>query len=121
MKKNNCWENTSSSPCTESTTDKVVDKETGKTVSELLNEVNHLYLPFKNNTRRDTRNQVPGSRRRKGLWITYKSCKGNIITEYYIGDAFDDNSWGNSANWKSYLDKDTIIGLINDILDWYIV
>lgn len=120
MSKQNCWEKNGLPRCEPTTSENIVDSATGKTISELLNEVNHIYVPFINNTRRDTRNQIPASMRRKGLWITYISCKGNIITEYYTGDALDDNSWGSSDNWKYYLDKGLIKGLINEALDWYI-
>ena len=61
---------------------------------------NHIYLSFKDNSRAKTRQQIPEGNRHRGLYITYVSCANNVITEFYDGELFDDESWGNSNNWK---------------------
>lgn len=71
----------------------------GTNLKDILNQVNHIYLPFKNRTRRDTRLQVPNELRRRGLWVTYISCKGNIVTEWYNAQPTDNNNWVKNENW----------------------
>lgn len=99
--------------------DNVIDPATGKVLSAMLNEVNHLYVPFVNNTKKDTRLQVPFSMRRKGLWLTYVTCKGNSVTEWYNSDATDNKSWGDGGNWMPYLSKDVVSELVHNVLSWY--
>lgn len=97
----------------------VIDPETGKPLTDILNQENHLYLPFKNNTKKDTRLQVPFSMRRKGLWISYVTCRGNVVTEWYNSDATDNNSWGDGVNWIPYLSKDAVASMVKNVLSWY--
>lgn len=97
----------------------IKDLSTGKTLDKILEGYNHIYLPFKDNSKTFTRQQVPPSLRRKGLWITYVSCKGNVITEWYNSDDFSNKAWGDSKNWVPYLDKEVIKGIIKDLLSWY--
>lgn len=97
----------------------IKDLSTGKTLDKILEEFNHLYLPFKDNSKVLTRQQVPSNFRRKGLWITYVSCQGNVITEWYNSTDYSNAAWGNSDNWVPYLNKDSIQSLIDDVLKWY--
>ncbi len=97
----------------------IKDLSTGKTLDTILEEFNHIYLPFKDNSKTLTRQQVPNRLRRKGLWITYESCQGNVITEWYNSDDFSNKAWGDSANWIPYLNKEVVKGVLNEILSWY--
>lgn len=107
------------SPAT--TTDAVTDPKTGKVLSDILNDNsnNHIYLTFKDNSRAETRLQVPSNMRRKGLWVTYISCKNEVVTEWYNGDSIDDTAWKDSKNWTPYISKEYIESIVNDIIDWY--
>lgn len=108
----------------------------GTNLKDILNQVNHIYLPFKNRTRRDTRLQVPNELRRRGLWITYISCKGNIVTEWYNAQPTDNESWVKNENWtrlyntediqtivvkelETRIEKITTEILNNNQLNWY--
>lgn len=97
----------------------IKDLSTGKTLDEILNNVNHIYLPFKDNSKTNTRLQVPPKLRRKGLWITYESCKGNVVTEWYNSKDYSNRAWGNSSNWVEYLDKEIISEIVDEVNDWY--
>lgn len=102
------------------TIDSVVDRVTGETLEELLKKCNHLYLPFKDNSKALTRCQVPTNMRRRGLWITYVSCKGNVVTEWYNSDDFSSKAWGDNNNWIPYLDESLLKKLLKKLLAWYI-
>lgn len=108
----------------------------GTNLKDILNQVNHIYLPFKNRTRRDTRLQVPNELRRRGLWVTYISCKGNIVTEWYNAQPTDNESWIKNENWtrlyntediqtivvkelETRIEKITTEILNNNQLNWY--
>lgn len=78
----------------------VKDLSTGKTLDRILEDVNHIYLPFKYNSKALTRQQVPMNVRRKGLWITYTSCMDKITTEWYTSDDYSNSAWGNNENWE---------------------
>lgn len=97
----------------------IKDLSTGKTLDKILEQFNHIYLPFKDNSKALTRQQVPANIRRRGLWITYTSCKGNTVTEWYNSDDFSNKAWGDNNNWVPYLDKEVVKSLLNDILAWY--
>lgn len=99
--------------------DNVIDPITGKTLRDSLEQCNHLYLSFKDNSKAVTRNQVPLELRRKGLWITYNSCAGKIITEYYKSDDFSNREWGKNENWVPYLNSDIIRTYVEEALSWY--
>lgn len=101
------------------TIDNVIDPASGRPLTKLLNEVNHLYVPFVNNTKRDTRLQVPVSLRRKGFWLTYVTCKGTVITEWYNSDATDNASWGDGGNWIPYMSRDLVSSVVRNVLSWY--
>lgn len=91
----------------------------GVPLSEILNRVNHLYLPYKNRSNRDTRLQVPPELRRKGLWITYIKSKEEVVTEWYSSCDIRDAAFSCSSNWKSYLNKELIKEVIEQSLSWY--
>lgn len=97
----------------------IKDLSTDKTLDQILEGFNHIYLPFKGNSKTITRQQVPNKLRRKGLWITYRSCKGNVITEWYNSDDFSNKAWGDSANWVPYINKDMIKTVVSELLSWY--
>lgn len=97
----------------------IKDLSTGKTLDNILEEYNHIYLPFKDNSKSLTRLQIPNKLRRKGLWITYVSCKGNVITEWYNSDDFSNKAWGDNGNWVPYLNKEVVKNLLSEVLAWY--
>lgn len=101
------------------TLESVIDSLTGKNLREILDQYNHIYLPFKNNSKSCTRKQVPMQLRRKGLWITYISCKGNVITEYYNSTDYSNRAWENSCNWVKYLDDSIVQEMVNKVISWY--
>lgn len=98
----------------------IKDLNTGDGLDTILKKSNHLYLQFIGNSKAATRKLVPETYRRRGLWITYTSCKGNIVTEVYKGDEFDDESWGNNSNWSPYIDNKAIADIVkSSITSWY--
>lgn len=97
----------------------IKDLITGKTLDVILEQYNHIYLPFKDNSKTLTRNQVPSNMRRKGLWITYESCQGNIVTEYYNSSDYSNKAWGDNKNWVKYLDDNKIKEVVKNFLSWY--
>lgn len=97
----------------------VEDPSTGKTLDEILGMFNHLYLPFKNFSIRETRLQVPNKFRKRGLWITYLNGLDTLETEFYVGDSFDNDSWTDDNNWNSYIDKDELKKLLLDQITWF--
>lgn len=97
----------------------IKDMSTGKTLDETLEQYNHIYLPFKDNSKACTRLQIIPKLRRKGLWITYKSCQGNVVTEWYNSDDFSNKAWSDNKNWVKYLDKELITACLDEILAWY--
>ena len=108
-----------------STLQAVRDIDTGETLDRILSDIandkvdmcNHIYVPFKENSRAITRQQVPDNIRRKGLWITYISCKGCVITEYYNSNDLSDKAWGDSNNWVQYNKNEISVELIEDIVN----
>lgn len=97
----------------------IKDLSTGKTLDEYLQSINHIYLPFKDNTKKETRLQVPAKLRRKGLWITYESCKGTVVTEWYNSSDFSNRAWGDSSNWVECLDKNVVEEIVQEATGWY--
>lgn len=100
------------------TLDRVVDAN-GKQLDKILSECNHIFVPFTNNSKRDTRLQVPVAMRRRGLWITYESSQGNLITEIYTSTMTDITSWTDPRNWVSYLNEEVIKRKVNEVISWY--
>lgn len=101
------------------TIDSVIDPVTGESARNLFLKHNHLYLPFKDNSKQLTRLLVLKELRRKGLWITYRSCKGNIITEYYNSDKVSDDEWKKNENWAQLSSElpDDITNMLNKKVD----
>lgn len=94
----------------------VIDSSTNTALDKVLQAYNHIYLPFIGNSRQATRLQIPFKSRRRGLYITYESCKGRVITEYYIGSSLEDNSWKEKINW---VQVDGLDNLIDTEIFWY--
>lgn len=101
------------------TIDNVIDLDTNESINDILEKYNHIWLPFKGNSKALTRQQVPPKLRRRGLWITYISCKNKTTTEWYDKDDFSDRAWGDSANWVQPIDIDTLKGEVKNVLTWY--
>lgn len=117
--KKNCNEGTYENMYPLTVIQAVRDKKTGRPLNHYLNEINHIYLPFKEHSRTLTRRQVPDDMRRRGLWITYKSYHGRMVTEWYNGEDITDEAWGDSNNWNQYIDERVIKGVVEKILTWY--
>lgn len=96
----------------------VRDEHTEESLKTLLESFNHLYLPFKDNSKSATRVQVPLEYRKKGMWITYNACN-KTVTEWYKGDDFSDTEWSNSSNWVPYIDTALIEEQVKSNLSWY--
>lgn len=97
----------------------IKDLSTGDTLDNILEKYNHLYLPFLNNSKTNTRLQVPNKLRRKGLWITYETCNSRVVTEWYNSNDFSNKAWGNSENWVPYIDKGLMRETLKTLLSWY--
>lgn len=117
--KHNCNSGSSEPIYPITTIDKVIEESTGKSLDQKLQEYNHIYLPFKDNSKTVTRQQVPSELRRRGLWITYISCKNKTTTEWYDSDDFSNKAWGDSNNWVPITDMETIEKKINEAVTWY--
>lgn len=115
IKKNN-QEGRYSNIFPKSYTEAIQDKETGECLNVTLQKTNFLFLSY-NGSEEDTRLQVPYSMRRKGLWISYVTLEGSIISNFYNGEGIGDAQWKDSNNWISSGIGD-IQEIINDIKDW---
>lgn len=101
------------------TLEKVINESTGESLDQILQKYNHIWLPFKGNSKALTRQQVPANLRRRGLWITYISCAGKTVTEWYDANDYSDKAWGNNENWVQYTDKATIEKMVKESISWY--
>ena len=97
-------------------TDAVKDKESGKSLIDILSSFNMYFLSY-NGSRELTRLQVPLSLRKTGLWITYVLYDKTVVTEWYAGEAIDDNSWKNLSNWR--VGSNMLVGDISISSDGY--
>lgn len=97
-------------------TDAVKDKESGKSLIDILSSFNMYFLSY-NGSRELTRLQVPLSLRKTGLWVTYVLYDKTVVTEWYAGEAIDDNSWGDSSNWR--VGTNMLVGDISISSDGY--
>ena len=80
-------------------TENIRDKETGEFLDVLLAKVNFWFLPY-HISPEHTRLQVPESRRRLGLWISYIiPNEHRLVIEYYLSDNIEDSYWSNDAYW----------------------
>lgn len=96
--------------------DAVEDRESGNSLTEILSGFNMYFLSY-NGSREYTRLQVPMSIRKTGLWVTYVLYDKTVVTEWYAGEAIDDNSWGDSSNWR--VGTNTLVGDISISSDGY--
>lgn len=96
--------------------DAVKDKESGKSLIDILSSFNMYFLSY-NGSREQTRLQVPLSLRKTGLWITYVLYDKTVVTEWYAGEAIDDNSWKNLSNWR--VGSNMLVGDISISSDGY--
>lgn len=77
----------------------IIDSESSKSLTTILGSFNNIYIPYQD-TVENTRNLIPKSMRRKGLWITYNNGT-KYITEYYKGNLEDiQEHWTDSLNWQ---------------------
>lgn len=77
----------------------IIDSESSKSLTTILGSFNNIYVPYQD-TVENTRNLIPESMRRKGLWITYNNGT-KYITEYYKGNLEDiQEHWTDSLNWQ---------------------
>lgn len=97
----------------------VINESTGETLDQILQQYNHIWLPFKGNSKTLTRQQVPDKLRRRGLWITYKSCAGKTTTEWYNSDYIDNTNWGKNDYWVQIVDTETINNVSKALVEWY--
>ena len=96
--------------------DAVEDRESGNNLTEILSGFNMYFLSY-NGSRELTRLQVPLSLRKTGLWITYVLYDKTVVTEWYAGEAIDDNSWKNLSNWR--VGSNMLVGDISISSDGY--
>ena len=80
--------------------DDIIDRISENSVLSMLLKSNHYYIEYSNSIEA-TRNKVPLSLRRKGLWISYNNGKEDI-TECFIGKNNEiAYHWSNNNNWKN--------------------
>lgn len=103
------------------TLEAVKDLISNKNLKDILKTYNHIYLPLKNNSKRETRLQVPVTMRRRGLWITYMCRNNHLVTEYYNGDSARNDSFGDGKNWIHYIDNEKTREIVNEKFGWYIL
>ena len=96
--------------------DAVEDRESGNSLIEILSGFNMYFLSY-NGSRELTRLQVPLSLRKTGLWITYVLYDKTVVTEWYAGEAIDDDSWKNLSNWR--VGSNMLVGDISISSDGY--
>lgn len=85
----------------------IIDSESGKALTSILNSFNNIYVPYQD-TVENTRNMIPESMRRKGLWITYNNGI-KYITEYYNGSVNDiKEHWADNLNWQVVPDLELV-------------
>lgn len=97
-------------------TDAVEDRESGNNLNEILSGFNMYFLSY-NGSRELTRLQVPLSLRKTGLWITYVLYDKTVVTEWYTGEAIDDDSWKSPDNWR--VGSNMLVGDISISSDGY--
>ena len=79
--------------------DDIVDSLSDKNVLSILLKSNHYYVEY-STSNQVTRNKVPLTLRRKGLWITYNNGNKNI-TECFVGNNNDVvKKWAADVNWN---------------------
>ena len=93
--------------------DAIRDKESGMSLSDILNGFNMYFLPYVASPE-STRLLVPKLLRRQGLWITYVKYDKTVVTEWYAGEDISDKAWENSSNWTT-VDMGSLIRKIDDL------
>ena len=86
----------------------ILDKESGKSLKDIISAYNHLYVPFVNNIY-ETLTAIPVCIRRKGLWVTL-GIEDEINTYQFdlsTAEAADNSIWGNIESWTKILDKNS--------------
>lgn len=79
-------------------TENIRDKESGEYLDVTLAKINFLFLPY-HISKEHTRLQVPFSKRRRGLWISYVIPWERMVIEYYLSDNIEDSYWQSDAYW----------------------
>lgn len=97
-------------------TDAVIDRENGAKLTDILSMFNMLFLSYVG-SKSLTRLEVPVSLRKTGIWITYVLYDKTVVTEWYAGEAIDDTSFSNDANWRD--GSNSLIGDISISSDGY--
>lgn len=88
-------------------TDGIRDKESNKTLHEILNSYNMYFLSYSGNVAQ-TRCKVPKFLRREGLYITYVNYDHKVVTEWYNSEIFDDETWGADTYWRNPISSPSI-------------
>lgn len=85
----------------------ILDKESGKSLKDIISAYNHLYVPFVNNIY-ETLTAIPVYIRRKGLWVTWETEDGINTYQFNLStvEAADDAIWGNIESWEQVPDLD---------------
>ena len=97
-------------------TDAVIDRENGAKLTDILSMFNMLFLSYVG-SKSLTRLEVPMSLRKTGIWITYVLYDKTVVTEWYAGEAIDDTSFSNDANWRD--GSNALVGDISISSDGY--
>lgn len=95
----------------------ILDLESGKNLSSILNIFNYFVLPWNGNFAA-TVNEVPLVMRNFGTLITYKDTDGFIWTKRYKLSDFSNANWSNIDNWEGWdlqIVKDEIIAVVEKI------
>ena len=79
--------------------DAIKDRETGQTLSDILNGFNMYFLSYVG-SKEQTRLQVPSILRRTGLWVTYVMFDKTIVVEWYASDDIGDDAFKKDSNWR---------------------
>lgn len=84
-------------------TDNIRDKESNKTLTEILQGFNCYFLSYTNSPE-ETRIQLPQNLRKRGIWITYIDNESILHVEYYTAVIFIDTEFQKNENWISFQD-----------------
>lgn len=79
----------------------IIDKQSGKSLADIIASYNHLYIPFVNNIY-ETLTAIPVIFRRKGLWVTYSQNGTSVTYQFKLSsaEAADDSLWGDLSYWE---------------------
>lgn len=96
--------------------DAIKDRETNKSLIDILSHFNLYYLPYVGNEE-NTRLQIISKFRRTGLWITYIKYDKTVVSEWYASEDMSDSAWRDSKNWR--LANNSLVGDITISSDGY--